>query len=76
MTNIQLYLAIGVPTVTVLLGILVGVWQTGQMVNQMNLRFTVLEGRFNLLDQDMKMLVRASNDLDVRLARLEERLAR
>jgi hypothetical protein len=29
-----------------------------------------------LLDSDIKTLVRASNDLDVRLARLEERLAR
>jgi hypothetical protein len=87
MTNMQLYFAIGVPTVTVLLGMMVGVWQTTHIVNQMNLRFTslettmnsrfsILEGRMNLFEQDLKTLVRASNDLDVRLARLEERLAR
>jgi Flp pilus assembly protein TadG len=94
MTNVQLYFAIGVPTFAVLLGIVIGLFQSShastqnaQALNQINLRFTslentmstrfsILEGRFNLLDSDMKTLVRASNELDVRLARLEERLAR
>jgi hypothetical protein len=47
MTNMQLYFAIGVPTVTVLLGMMVGVWQTTHIVNQMNLRFTSLETTMN-----------------------------
>jgi hypothetical protein len=87
MTNIQLYFAIGIPTFTVLVGIVIGLFQSNHVLNQINLRFTslentmnarfsILEGRFNLMDSDMKTLVRASNDLDVRLARLEERLAR
>ncbi len=76
MTNVQLYLAIGVPTFTVLLGIVIGLIQSNHVLNQLNLRFTSLEGRINLFDQDMKTLVRVSNDLDIRLARLEERLAR
>jgi len=87
MTNIQLYFAIGVPTFTVLLGIVIGLFQSNHVLNQLNMRFTSLEttmnswfssleGRMNLFDQDMKTLVRVSNDLDVRLARLEERLAR
>jgi hypothetical protein len=42
----------------------------------MNTRFGLLEGRMQMLDVDMKTPVHASNDLDVRLARLEERLAR
>ena len=86
MTNIQLYFAIGVPTFTVLLGIVIGLFQSNHVLNQLNMRFTSLEttmnsrfssleGRMNLFDQDMKTLVRVSNDLDVRLARLEERLA-
>jgi hypothetical protein len=60
-------------------------FQSNHVLNQLNLRFTSLEsamnmcfgsreGRMQMLDADMKML--ASNDLDVRLARLEERLAR
>jgi Flp pilus assembly protein TadG len=94
MTNVQLYFAIGVPTFTVLLGIIMGVFQSSRastqnaqalsqlnlrftsLENSMNARFSILEGRFNLMDSAMKTLVRATNDLDVRLARLEERLAR
>ncbi len=87
MTNVQLYFAIGVPTFTILVGIVIGLIQSNHVLNQINLRFTSLEntmstrfssleGRFNLMDSDMKTLVRASNDLDVRLARLKERLAR
>jgi len=86
MTNVQLYFAIGVPTFTVLLGIMIGIFQLNHVLNQINLRFTslettmnarfsILEGRMNLFDQDMKTLVRVTNELDVRLARLEERLA-
>jgi hypothetical protein len=87
MSNIQLYFAIGVPTFTVLLGIVIGLIQSNHVLNQLDLRFTslensmntrfsILEGRMNLFDQDLKTLVRVSKDLDVRLARLEERLAR
>jgi len=87
MSNIQPYFAIGVPTFTVLLGIVIGLIQSNHVLNQLDLRFTslensmntrfsILEGRMNLFDQDLKTLVRVSKDLDVRLARLEERLAR
>jgi uncharacterized coiled-coil protein SlyX len=87
MNNVQLYFAIGVPTFTVLVGIVIGIFQSNNALNQLNLRFTSLENRitslessvasrFSLIEAGMKTLVRASNDLDVRLARLEERLAR
>jgi hypothetical protein len=76
MINVQFYFAIGIPTFTVLVGIVIGLFQSNHVLNQLNLRFTSLEGRMQLLDSDIKTLVRASNDLDVRLARLEERLAR
>jgi hypothetical protein len=80
MNNVQLYFAIGVPTVTVLVGIVIGIFQSNHVLNQLNLRFTslessmntrfgLLEGRMQILDADMKTLVPASNDLDVRLAR-------
>ena len=87
MTNVQLYFAFGVPTFTVLVGIVIGVLQSNHVLNQINMRFTslestmnsrfsILEGRMNLFEQDMKTLVKVTNDLDVRLARLEERSAR
>lgn len=87
MTDTQLYFAIGVPTFTVLVGIVIGWFQSAHALNQLNLRFTSLESnmntrfasidaRFTLVEQDLKTLVRVTNDLDVRIARLEERTAR
>lgn len=87
MNNLQLYFAIGVPTFTVLVGIIIGFYQSSHAVNQLSARFTSLEtnmnarfasidARFTLVEQDLKTLVRVTNDLDVRLARLEERTAR
>ena len=93
MSNLQLYFAIGVPTFTVLVGIVVGLFQSNHALNQIGGRFTTIESRFNSLENrmsslenrldsrmsviegDMKTLVRIIGDLDVRLARLEERLA-
>ena len=87
MSNLQLYFAMGVPTFTVLVGIVIGLFQSNHVLNQLNLRFTSLENRFtslesrfesrmSIIENDMKTLVRVTNDLDVRLARVEERLAR
>ena len=87
MNNVQLYFAIGVPTFTVLVGIVIGIFQSNHVLNQLNLRFTSLEANMNqrfgsletrmqMLEEDMKTLVHAHNDLDVRIGRLEERLAR
>ncbi len=87
MTNVQLYFAMGVPTFAVLVGIVIGLFQSNHVLNQLSLRFTslentmntrfsTLEGRMNLFERDMKTLVRVTIDLDVRLARLEERSAR
>jgi len=87
MTNVQLYFAIGIPTFTVLVSLVIGIYQLNHVVNQMNLRFTSLENRMNSLESwldsrmavieaDIKTIVRIFGDLDVRLARLEERTAR
>jgi hypothetical protein len=80
MNNVQLYVAIGVPTFTVLVGIVIGIFQSNHVLNQLNLRFTSFESnlnsRLNLLEGGIRTLVRVSNDLVVRLARLDERLAR
>lgn len=91
MNNVQLYFAIGIPTFSILIGIMIGLFQSNHVLNQLNLRFTSLESnmnsrinslesnvtsRFSLVEADLKMLVRATNEFDVRLARLEERMAR
>jgi hypothetical protein len=79
-TNVQLYFAIAVPTFAVLVGIVIAFFQNVQSFNQLNGRFTSFENRFEsrlgVIESDLKTLVRVTNDLDVRLARVEERLAR
>jgi hypothetical protein len=87
MTNMQLDLAIGIPTFTVLCSLMIGIFQLNHVVNQSNLRFTSLENRMSSLEArldarmsviegDIKTIVRIIGDLDVRFARLEERTAR
>ena len=76
MTNAQLYIAIGIPCCTMLVTLCTSIWQSTQVLNQLSVRFSLLEKRMDLLEQDMKTLVRVTNDFDVRLARLEERFAR
>jgi chaperonin cofactor prefoldin len=87
MNNVQLYFAIGIPTFTVFVSLVIGIYQLNHVVNQINLRFTTLENRMSSLESrldsrmsvieaDIKTVVRIIGDLDVRLARLEERTAR
>ena len=73
------------------IGIVISVFQSNHVLNQLNLRFTSLEtdmnfriglletsvsSRISLVEAGLKMLVRATNEFDVRIARLEERMAR
>jgi len=87
MTNMQLYLAIGIPTFTVLCSLMIGIFQLNHVVNQSNLRFSSLENRMSslearldarmsVIEADIRTIVRIIGDLDVRFARLEERTAR
>ena len=72
MTNAQFYFGVSVP----LVGILVNV----ALIILMNSRLTQLEGRIGQLDtrvhQGHDLLIGKVGELDNRLARLEERLAR
>ena len=74
MSDQQLYLAIGLPTVVALIGILVNI---GYFVT-INGRIGALETRINglesKLDTKFDLLVGKVIDLDNRLVRLEERL--
>ena len=87
MNNVQLYFAIGIPTFTVLCSLMIGIIQLSHVMTQLNARFTSLgndmntrfsssENRVNMFESDIKALVKVTNEFNVRLARLEERLAR
>jgi len=69
-TDVQLYLAIGIPTVAVLIGILTNVIQW----NAMNARFNSLEARFNGLDIKFDTLTGKVIDVDNRVTRIEAKL--
>jgi hypothetical protein len=75
-TNSQMYIAIGIPCFTMLATLIASVWQSNNVLNQLNLRFASFEQRMAVLESDMKTIVKVVNDLDNRLSRLEERLAR
>jgi hypothetical protein len=68
----------------VLVGIFIGIYQSNHVLNQLNLRLTGLENRMtalenrldarmSVMESDIKTIVRIIVDLDVRIARLEER---
>ncbi len=74
MTDSQFYVAIGIPTLAVLFGILTNVIQW----NAMNARFNSLDTRFNNMDVklDFKFdtLTGKVIDLDNRVTRIEAKL--
>ena len=70
MTDVQLYLAIGIPTLAVLRGILTNVIQW----NAVNARFNSLEARFNGLDIKFDTLTGKVIDVDNRVTRIEAKL--
>ena len=78
MTNAQLYLTIGMPTLAVLVGILVNTSFLASLSNTMNSRFASLEARMSALetkiDAKIDLLIGKIFELDNRLTRLEERL--
>lgn len=87
MTNVQLYFAMGVPTFSILVGIVMGIYQLNHVLNQIKLRFTSLDNRMNSLENrlDSRMskiesgiqtILRIIGVLDTCIARLEERTAR
>ena len=87
MTDIQLYLAIGIPTLAILIGILINSMQFSHAVSAINARITSLEtatnarldgidARLTSAETRLDMLISKFMDFDSRLTRLEERLER
>ena len=80
MTNVQLYLATGLPTLAVLVGILMNVVLHNWLNTSLNTRITSLENhvesRMASLEGRIDMLTGKVIEMDNRLTRLEERLER
>jgi hypothetical protein len=78
MTDAQLYLAIGLPSLVVMSGILVNGLLIQQLGNQLSARITSLEtslnSRISSLETRFETLTGKVIEIDNRLTRLEERL--
>ena len=80
MTNIQLYLAIGIPSLMVLIGVLVNTFNSNQLGTHLSARITSLENtvnnRIGSLESRFEILTGKVADLDTRLSLIEDRLKR
>ena len=81
MTDQQLYLAIGIPTLAVLVGILTNLVQhtsTNALISsleaRMDARFNNVDARFNSLDVKFGTLTGKVVDVDNRFTRIEAKL--
>ena len=78
MSNVQLYLAVGLPTLAVLVGILMNAITLSWLNTSLNARMTSLENnvdrRLTSLEGRIDMLTGKVVELDNRLTRLKERL--
>jgi hypothetical protein len=76
-TDVQLYLAIGIPTFAVLIGILTNVIHhssTNARFNSIDAWFGSLDSRFNNLDAKFDTLTGKVIDVDNRVTRIEAKL--
>ena len=77
MTDLQLYLAIGIPTFAVMVGILMNVIHHSAVnarFNSVDARFNTIDSRFNNLDVKFDTLTGKVIELDNRVTRIEAKL--
>ena len=75
MTNIQLYLSIGIPTFVVLIGILLNLSSTRELstrITELSARFSELSSRFGVLESDMRQFYHLTGKLEGRVDALEK----
>ena len=70
MTDIQLYLAVGVPTIAIMIGMAINALVFQSLSSRMN----HIEARMLNLDTHFDLLMSKLVDIDNRLTRVEERL--
>jgi hypothetical protein len=76
MTNLQLYLAAGLPTLAVLVGILMNAVMLSWLSTSLNARMASLDNRMASLENRIDILTGKVVGLVNRFSRLEERLER
>jgi archaellum component FlaC len=76
MTDMQLYLAVGLPVFAIMLNIIVGMMQNNTTNANINARFNSVENRLSSLDSRFDTLTGKVVDIDNRLTRVEAILER
>ena len=76
MTDLRLYLAIGVPSCVALMGILVNGLLYHMLATTLNARMGSLEARMVALETKFDLMMGKIMELDTRLSVLEDRLER
>ena len=79
MTNVQLYLAVGMPTLAILAGILINGMQFAALRGEMQSirgEMQSLSARLTSVETRLDMLLAKVMDIDTRLTRPEERMER
>ena len=74
MADTQLYLSVGMPTIAILIGILVNVFQFGHLSASISARIGSVEARLGSVETRLDMVISKLMELDSRLTRVEERL--
>ena len=72
-TNLQLYLAIGLPTIAVLTSLTVSLVQISAIREEMRTNMQAIREDIREIRSDIKMLTSKVADIDTRLSVLEER---
>jgi uncharacterized protein with GYD domain len=76
MTNLQLFVAAGLPTLAVLIGILLNQRNTDSLGQNLGARLDRVEGRLDRIGSDLRELYRTLGQHDARIDNLEKRPAR
>jgi len=74
MNNVQLYIAVGLPTVMVLVGIFLNQRSFDRLESSLGGRMDRLEARLDRIEADLREFYRTLGQHDARLDNLEKRL--
>jgi septal ring factor EnvC (AmiA/AmiB activator) len=74
MNNVQLYIVVGLPTITVLVGIFLNQRSIDRLERSLGNRIDRLEARLDRIEADLREFYRTLGQHDARLDNLEKRL--
>ncbi len=71
MTDLQLYLAVGLPIIAVLTSLVVSLFQISGIRTDMNRGFDAVDRRFDSIERRLEMIQGDTHQMDIRITKLE-----